>query len=192
MTDVVRRRLGSARRVTVRTESFLRAALPRCDAVVASLALHHVRTRTEKLALYRRIHAALRPGGRLVIVDCQPAADPETRRAQFADWTAHLRESYSARKAAQFLAACREIEAVARAEGVPVAADVVDRIGPYLDGIPGSMRPSLLIDLQAGRRIEVEALQGAVVRRAAKLGVQAPIMSTLYSVLRVHASGETG
>ena len=105
MTDVVRRRLGSARRVTVRTESFLRAALPRSDAVVASLALQHERTRTEKLALYRRIHAALRPGGRLVIVDCQPAADPETRRAQFADWTAHLRESYSARKAAQFLAA---------------------------------------------------------------------------------------
>jgi 2-dehydropantoate 2-reductase len=92
---------------------------------------------------------------------------------------------------AQFLAACREIEAVARAEGVPVAADVVDRIGPYLDGIPGSMRPSLLIDLQAGKRIEVEALQGAVVRRAAKLGVPAPIMSTLYSVLRVHAPGET-
>jgi 2-dehydropantoate 2-reductase len=91
----------------------------------------------------------------------------------------------------QFLAACREIEAVARAEGVPVAADVVDRIGPYLDGIPGSMRPSLLIDLQAGKRIEVEALQGAVVRRAATLGVPAPIMSTLYAVLKVHAPGET-
>jgi hypothetical protein len=28
---------------------------------------------------------------------------------------------------AQFLAGCREIEAVARAEGVPVAKDVVDR-----------------------------------------------------------------
>ena len=85
---------------------------------------------------------------------------------------------------AQFLAGCREIEAVARAEGVPVAADVVDRIGPYLDAIPGSMRPSLLIDLQAGKRIEVEALQGAVVRRAAKLGVPVPIMSTLYSLCR--------
>ena len=37
---------------------------------------------------------------------------------------------------AQFLAGCREIEAVARAEGVPVAADVVDRIDPYIDAIP--------------------------------------------------------
>jgi 2-dehydropantoate 2-reductase len=90
---------------------------------------------------------------------------------------------------AQFLAGCREIEAVARAEGVPVARDVVDRIVPYIDGIPGTMRASLLIDLQAGKRIEVEALQGSVVRRAAKLGVAVPIISTLYSVLKHHANG---
>jgi 2-dehydropantoate 2-reductase len=90
---------------------------------------------------------------------------------------------------AQFMAGCREIEAVARAEGVPVAADVVDRIGPYVDAIPGTMRSSLLIDLQAGKRIEVEALQGTVVRRGAALGVPTPIMSTLYSVLKLQAGG---
>jgi 2-dehydropantoate 2-reductase len=90
---------------------------------------------------------------------------------------------------AQFLAGCREIEAVARAEGVPVASDVVDRIIPYIDAIPGTMRSSLLIDLQAGKRSEVEALQGTVVRRGATLGVPTPIMSTLYSVLKLHAQG---
>jgi 2-dehydropantoate 2-reductase len=90
---------------------------------------------------------------------------------------------------AQFMAGCREIEAVARAEGIPVAADVVERIVPYIDAIPGSMRSSLLIDLQAGKRIEVEALQGTVVRRGAALGVPTPIMSTLYSVLKLHAAG---
>jgi 2-dehydropantoate 2-reductase len=90
---------------------------------------------------------------------------------------------------AQFMAGCREIEAVARAEGVPVAADVVDRIVPYIDAIPGTMRSSLLIDLQQGKRIEVEALQGSVVRRAAALGVPVPIISTLYSVLKLHARG---
>ena len=90
---------------------------------------------------------------------------------------------------AQFLAGSREIEALARAEGVPVATDVVDRMIPYLDGIPGTMRSSLLIDLQQGKRIEVEALQGAVVRRAATLGVSTPIMSTLYAVLKLHAAG---
>jgi len=88
----------------------------------------------------------------------------------------------------QFLAGCREIEAVARAEGVAVAPDVVDRIAPYIDNIPGTMRSSLLIDLQQGKRIEVEALQGAVVRRGAALGVPTPIIATLYSVLKLHAT----
>jgi 2-dehydropantoate 2-reductase len=92
---------------------------------------------------------------------------------------------------AQFLAGCREIEALARAEGVPVAADVVERIEPYVSRIPGTMRSSLLIDLQAGKRIEVEALQGAVVRRAAKLGVPVPIISALYAVLKLHAAGQS-
>jgi 2-dehydropantoate 2-reductase len=91
---------------------------------------------------------------------------------------------------AQFLAASREIESLARAEGVPVAADVVDRMVAYIDGIPGSMRSSLLIDLQQGKRIEVEALQGAVVRRAHARGVPAPILSTLYAVLKLHAAGQ--
>ncbi len=37
----------------------------------------------------------------------------------------------------RFLDGCREIERLARAEGVPVAADVVDRISSYVAGIPG-------------------------------------------------------
>ena len=88
----------------------------------------------------------------------------------------------------QFLEACREVERVARAEGVPVAPDVIERIKAYVDAIPGTMRSSLLIDLSQGKRIEVEALHGAVVRRAAKAGVQAPIMSALYAVLKPWAS----
>ena len=90
---------------------------------------------------------------------------------------------------ARFLDACREIEAVARAEGVPVAADVVDRIPAYAESIPGSMRASLLIDLSQGKRIEVEALQGSVVRRGERAGVPTPVMATLYAVLKPHAGG---
>jgi 2-dehydropantoate 2-reductase len=89
----------------------------------------------------------------------------------------------------RFLAGSREIEALARAEGVPVAADVVDRIAKYVEGIPGTMRSSLLIDLAQAKRIEVEQLPGAVVRRAARAGVPVPIMSTLYAVLKPWANG---
>ena len=89
----------------------------------------------------------------------------------------------------QFLEGCREVEAVARAEGVQVAADRIQQIRDYVGSIPGTMRSSLLIDLAQGKKIEVEALHGSVVRRAARLGVPVPIMSTLYAVLKPFAAG---
>jgi 2-dehydropantoate 2-reductase len=84
----------------------------------------------------------------------------------------------------RFLDGCREVERLARAEGVPIADDVIDKIASYVGNIPGTMRSSLLIDLSQGKRIEVEALQGAVIRRARRAGVPVPIMSTLYAVLK--------
>jgi tRNA (cmo5U34)-methyltransferase len=65
-------------------------ALPPCDAAVASLALHHLRDPGEKRAAYRAIHAALTPGGPLVIADGMlpesgPFAEPIRRR-----WAEHL------------------------------------------------------------------------------------------------------
>jgi 2-dehydropantoate 2-reductase len=86
----------------------------------------------------------------------------------------------------RFLDAAEEVAAVGRAEGVPLAnADETrQRITDYMTTIPKTMRASLLIDLQQGKRIELEALQGAVFRRGAARGVPTPIMSTLYAVLR--------
>ena len=85
-----------------RVRSFARP-LPRCDAAVASFSLHHVRTRAAKAALYRRIHAALRPRGLFITVDCQPASDPAVRRAQRLAWLAHLRRAYTAARSAALL-----------------------------------------------------------------------------------------
>ncbi|MCU0255697.1 MAG: 2-dehydropantoate 2-reductase [Vicinamibacterales bacterium] len=91
-----------------------------------------------------------------------------------------------------FLAAAREVEAVARAEGVAVSADVLAKVRGYMDALPQTMVPSLLIDLSAGKRLELEALQGAVVRRGRARGVPTPILDTLYAVLRPWAAGTTG
>src|SRR5262249_58557150 len=74
-----RERLGE--RATFVNESFLRASIPTCDAVVASFALHHVRTRPAKSALYRRGRQARRAGGGGVDGGCPPAgARPPARR----------------------------------------------------------------------------------------------------------------
>lgn len=88
-----------------------------------------------------------------------------------------------------FYAASREIAAIAKAEGVTISADRFETLKEYMTNLPPSTRSSLLIDLEQGKRIEVEALQGAAVRRAAKLGVPVPIISTLYALLKPWANG---
>jgi len=88
-----------------------------------------------------------------------------------------------------FMAAVQEVTSVARGEGVPIASDLLDRIVAYMDALPRTTRSSLLIDLSQGKPIEVEALQGSVVRRGRALGLPTPIMSALYAVLKPYADG---
>jgi len=92
-------------RATLVHGSFLRADLPRCDAVVSSLALHHVRTRRAKATLYRRIKQALRRGGRAVVVDCLPSSVPDLAAAQFAAWRQYMGASYPPRDVRRYFAA---------------------------------------------------------------------------------------
>jgi 2-dehydropantoate 2-reductase len=87
------------------------------------------------------------------------------------------------------IAAFREVETLARAEGVALPADVIERIVKYVDSIQPTTRSSLLIDLQQNKPIEIEALAGAVVRRGAKYHVATPILAALYAVLKPHAAG---
>ena len=86
------------------------------------------------------------------------------------------------------LRACEEVASVARAEGIPLPTELAERLREYVIRLPASTRSSLLIDLQSGKRIEVESLQGSVVRRAAAAGVDVPIMQTLYALLKPWAS----
>jgi 2-dehydropantoate 2-reductase len=89
-----------------------------------------------------------------------------------------------------FYAASREIAAIAKAEGVTISADRFETLKEYMDTLPPTTRSSLLIDLEQGKPIEVEALQGAAVRRANKHGVPVPILSTLYALLKPWEHGQ--
>jgi len=88
-----------------------------------------------------------------------------------------------------FLDAVLEVETVARAEGVRLPEGVLDRVISYVEEIPPTTRSSLLIDLQAGKRIEIESLAGSVVRRGKRVSVPTPIMAALYAALRPYAAG---
>lgn len=75
--------------------SFLDVPIPPCDAVVSSLALHHVASRARKQELYGDIARALADGGLLVTADCFPSRDPLLARLERDGWRAHLRAAYS-------------------------------------------------------------------------------------------------
>jgi SAM-dependent methyltransferase len=103
MLALARKRLGT--RLTALPGNFLSTPFPRCDAVTASFALHHVPTLRRKAALYARCFAALRPGGMLVNADCCTASDPRLKAQDRAAWQAHLRGRYSRPRSAGLLRA---------------------------------------------------------------------------------------
>jgi ubiquinone/menaquinone biosynthesis C-methylase UbiE len=100
---VAARRLGA--RASFVEGSFLRTSIPHCDVIVSSFALHHIRTRAAKAALYARARNALGRNGRLISVDCQPSPVRETQTAQMTAWLAHLRKHYRKPEARRLLRA---------------------------------------------------------------------------------------
>ena len=71
-------------------ECLFDAPFPECDAIAASLALHHVPTMAEKSQLFERIHQALRPGGVFVNADVTISADPAEGEQSYRLWADHM------------------------------------------------------------------------------------------------------
>ena len=65
--------------------------LPRCDAVAACIALHHVKDMTVKAGIYKNIFAALKPGGIFVNADTAVCATPALRDHAFKLWADTMR-----------------------------------------------------------------------------------------------------
>lgn len=77
-----------------------------------------------------------------------------------------------------------EVTAVAGAEGVAVDGEAIMRL---MDSAPESMESSMLRDQAAGRALELDAIGGAVMRRAAKAGLAVPVTSRLVAELRARS-----
>ncbi|MFI5177878.1 MAG: class I SAM-dependent methyltransferase [Vicinamibacterales bacterium] len=103
MLALARRRLRG--RVTTVRDDFLAAPLPPCDAITASFALHHVRTRASKARLYTRCATALRSGGVLINADCALASHARLRTLDRDAWRAHLTRTYGPAGADRYLRA---------------------------------------------------------------------------------------
>jgi 2-dehydropantoate 2-reductase len=61
----------------------------------------------------------------------------------------------------------REVEAVARAQGVALEPDVVEKALDFIDHAAPTIKTSMQNDVAAGRRTEIEAMIGVIGRKAA-------------------------
>ena len=86
--------------------------------------------------------------------------------------------------------AMAEVATVARAKGVPLDDDLVEAHLAFADSLDGGMKPSLLLDLERGARIEIENLSGTVVRLGAKVGIAVPNHAAAYAQLKPYADGK--
>lgn len=90
------------------------------------------------------------------------------------------------------LAAVSEAEAVGRARGVNLPQVIAEQRVSYIESLPDDFQTSMHVDLENGRPLELEALNGAVVRIGREVGVLTPIHSFLYAVLLPHKDGAAG
>lgn len=81
--------------------------------------------------------------------------------------------------------AMREVEAVARAKGIDLEADVVDTTMAFADRLEPTATASMQRDVVAGRRLEYDALSGAVVRGGREVGVATPVHEFIWICLKV-------
>ena len=88
-----------------------------------------------------------------------------------------------------FNAVLRETAAVGRAMGVSLDDDLEDQIWTGMFNFPPQGRASTAIDLEKGLPLEIDWVSGAAARLAKAAGVDAPVNTTLYSILLPHKNG---
>ena len=82
-----------------------------------------------------------------------------------------------------------EVAAVARARGVGLADDAAERIYAGLARFDPGLRGSMADDLLAGKRLEVDALNGEVARLGERLGVPTPSNRVIAAALSPYRDG---
>ncbi len=80
-------------------------------------------------------------------------------------------------------ATMNEVMTVGRSAGVDLQTERIDETLVFTAETAGHVRTSMLQDRERGRRLEYDALNGAVLRTAARTGMLAPLNRTLYALL---------
>jgi ubiquinone/menaquinone biosynthesis C-methylase UbiE len=107
---LAQRRLAQkrAQKPTLIQGNFVENSLPRCDVIVASLALHHIAEEKTKQRFYAKCFTALRRGGIFANGDCFMPENSKLSQHYMKIWEKHLRQFYSLHQMQGFFAAWAE------------------------------------------------------------------------------------
>jgi 2-dehydropantoate 2-reductase len=78
---------------------------------------------------------------------------------------------------------------VGRAEAPALAEGIVDNLLNFFGASDAAIRGSMYYDLAAGRRLEIETLNGTVVRLGREHGIPTPANFVVYASLKPYAEG---
>lgn len=81
--------------------------------------------------------------------------------------------------------AMEEVYQVGKALEIPMDADIVERQYQFTLNLGAGQKPSMLLDVEQGKRLEIDAMSGAVVRLGAAKNVPTPVHQTIYSALKM-------
>jgi len=77
----------------------------------------------------------------------------------------------------------KEVRAVAQAQGAPLDADVVEKSLKFMDDAAPQIKASMQLDVETGRRTEIESMIGVIGRKGRQAGVQTPVADMVYAAL---------
>jgi 2-dehydropantoate 2-reductase len=84
-----------------------------------------------------------------------------------------------------------ESVAVAAAEGVALSDTLPDLVVGLDTKLPPTYKPSLLVDLEHGNRLELEAITGVVRRLGKKANIPTPVNDFVYACLKPYMNGSS-
>jgi len=76
-----------------------------------------------------------------------------------------------------------EVEALARKEGVELDPDVVQKSLDFVDNAAPHIKASMQLDVESGRRTEIESMIGVIGRKGRAMGIPTPIADFAYAIL---------
>ena len=87
----------------------------------------------------------------------------------------------------------REVEALARAQEIPLDEDVVQKSLDFMDAAAPHIKASMQLDVEGGRRTELDSMVGVIGRKGRELGVPTPVADFIYaSLLPIELKARSG